>query len=133
MEIDMYAKIQKGKSNSYMLIQVKEQATLNPRINTGNDIWDYMIAQQETSGECGDDEESSKQSGYFLETIGVENGGPFIVLSPAGYTYAYGNPNHELHMMCNVSIAHVNVDGVSYLTDGNVYILNDEGQTIQRI
>lgn len=133
MEIDMYAKIQKGKSNSYMLIQVKAQATLNARINTGNDVWDYMIAQQETSGGCGDDDQSSKMAGCFLESIGVESENPFIVLSSAGYVYAYGNPNCELQTMCNVSIAHVNVDGVSYLTDGNVYILNDEGQTIQRI
>lgn len=129
----MYAKIQKGKSNSYMIVQVKAQATINARINTGNDVWDYMIAQQETSGGCGDDEQSSKIAGYFLESIGVESENPFIVLSPAGYVYAYGNPNCELQTMCNVSIAHVNVDGVSYLTDGNVYILNDEGQTIQRI
>lgn len=129
----MYVKIQKGKSNSYMLIQVKAQATLNARINTGNDVWDYMIAQQETSGGCGDDSQNSKQAGCFLEEIGVESGNTFIILSPAGYTYAYGNPNCELKEMCNVSIANVNVDGVSYLTEGSVYILNDEGKTIQRI
>lgn len=129
----MYVKIQKGNSNSYMLIQVKAQATINARINTGNDVWDYMIAQQETSGGCGNDDQNLKHSEYFLEAIGVESGNPFIILSPSGYIYSYGNPNCELQAMCNVSIAHVNVDGVSYLTEGNVYILNDNGQTIQKI
>lgn len=129
----MYAKIQKGKSQSYMIIQSNAQITTNARACTGNEVWDYMIAQQETGGKCGDDDKNAKYCACFLETLGVDDVAPFIILTECGKNYAYGNPNNELSVVCNMSIAHVNVDGVSYLTEGNVYILNDNGQTIQKI
>lgn len=129
----MYAKIQKGKTQSYMIIQSNAQITTNARACTGSDVWDYMIAQQETCGHCGDDDKNAKFAACFLETLGVDTKSPFIILTEVGKLYSYGNPNCELSTICNLSIAHVNVDGVSYLTEGNIYILNDNGQTIQKI
>lgn len=128
----MYAKIQKGNSQSYMLIHSDTQITTNPRITTGVDVWDYMVAQQETTGQCGDDSTNSNLSANVLHLLGVEDNSPFLIITQPNPIYYYGNVEHNPRME-NTCIAHVNVDGVSYLTEGNVYILNDNGQTIQKI
>jgi hypothetical protein len=128
----MYAKIQKGKSQSYMLIHSDAQITTNPRVTTSVDVWDYMIAQEQTQGKCGDDSQNANLSANVLHSLGVEDGTAFLTITEPNQVYFYGeyeqNPRKE-----NTSLAHVNVDGVSYLTEGNVYILNDNGQTIQKI
>ena len=129
----MYAKIQKGLSQSYMLIHSDSQITINPKRTTSVEEWDYMIAQQETKGECGDDSEHSNFAKGLLEMLGVELGHPFLIITAPNEKWIYGTDSLENFPMKNVSISHVNVDGVSYLTEGNVYILNDNGQTIQRI
>ena len=129
----MYAKIQKGLSQSYMLIHSDSQITINPKRITSVEQWDYMIAQQETKGECGNDNEHSNFAKALLEMLGVEIGQPFIIITTPNEKWIYGTDSLENFPMKNVSISHVNIDGVSYLTEGNVYILNDKGQTIQRI
>lgn len=128
----MYAKIQKGNSQSYMLIHSDAQITINPRVTTSVDVWDYMIAQEQTQGKCGDDTQNAKESAFLLHELGVEDGKPFLIITEPNRTYLYGECEHSPKME-NTSLAHVNVDGVSYLTEGNVYILNDKGQTIQKI
>lgn len=127
----MYAKIQKGNSQSYMLIHSDAQITTNPRKATSFVTWDYMIAQEQTQGKCGGDSENAKKSAFLLHELGVEDGRPFLIITESNRTYLYGECEYAPH--ADPYIAHVNVDGVSYLTEGNVYILNDEGQTIQKI
>jgi hypothetical protein len=127
----MYAKIQKGLSQSYMLIHSDAQITTNPRKETSFEAWDYMIAQEQTQGKCGGDSQNAKESAFLLHELGVEDGKPFLIITEPNRTYLYGECEYTPH--ANPWIAHVNVDGVSYLTEGNVYILNDKGQTIQKI
>ncbi|MBQ2319183.1 MAG: hypothetical protein II378_03335 [Clostridia bacterium] len=127
----MYAKIQKVLSQSYMLIHSDAQITTNPRKATSFVTWDYMIAQEQTQGKCGSDSENAKKSAFLLHELGVEDGKPFLIITESNRTYLYGECEYAPH--ADPYIAHVNVDGVSYLTEGNVYILNDEGQTIQKI
>ena len=129
----MYAKIQKGLSQSYMLVHSDTQITINPKRATSVEQWDYMIAQQETAGQCGDDNEHSSYASGLLEILGVESGKPFLVITAPNEKWIYGTDREEKFPMKNVYISHVNVDGVSYLTEGNIYILNDKGQTIQKI
>jgi hypothetical protein len=129
----MYAKIQKGNSQSYMLIQSDAQITVNARRVTSIEQWDYMIAQQETKGECGDDSEHANFAKGLLEMLGVELGQPFLIITAPNEKWVYGSDYIEKFPMKNISIAHVNIDGVSYLTEGNIYILNDKGQTIQKV
>lgn len=128
----MYAKIQKGNSQSYMLIHSDAQITINPRVTTSVDVWDYMIAQQQTQGKCGDDTQNANLSANVLHLLGVEDGTAFLIITEPNQVYLYGESEHSPRME-NTSLAHVNIDGVSYLTEGNIYILNDKGQTIQKI
>lgn len=127
----MYAKIQKGNSQSYMLIHSDAQITINPRKATSFETWDYMIAQEQTQGKCGGDSENAKASAFLLHELGVEDGKPFLIITEPNRTYLYGE--REYSPKPEMWVAHVNVDGVSYLTEGNIYILNDKGQTIQKI
>ena len=127
----MYAKIQKGNSQSFMLIHSDAQITINPRKEISFEAWDYMIAQEQTQGKCGGDSQNAKESAFLLHELGVEDGKPFLIITEPNRTYLYGECEYAPH--ANPWIAHVNVDGVSYLTEGNVYILNDKGQTIQKI
>jgi hypothetical protein len=129
----MYAKIQKGLSQSYMLIHSEAQITINPKRTTSVEQWDYMVAQQETKGECGDDNEHANFAKGLLEMLGVELGQPFLVITAPNEKWIYGTDCKEKFPIKNISISHVNVDGVSYLTEGSIYILNDNGQTIQKI
>lgn len=128
----MYAKIQKGKSQSYMLIYSNAQITINPRVTTSVDVWDYMIAQEKTQGKCGDDETNSNFVVNVLHLLGVEDEAAFLTITEPNKVYLYGECEHSPRME-NTSLAHVNVDGISYITEGNIYILNDKGQTIQKI
>ena len=128
----MYAKIQKGNSQSYMLIHSDAQITINPRVTTSVDVWDYMIAQEQTQGKCGDDNQNANLSANVLHLLGVEDGTAFLIITEPNQVYLYGECEHGPRME-NISLAHVNIDGVSYLTEGNIYILNDKGQTIQKI
>lgn len=129
----MYAKIQKGLSQSFMLIHSDAQITINPRVAVFDELWDYMCQQQETSGKCGDDINNAEQSAFVLQKLSVSQGQPFLILYETGRTFWYGLPERPKFKGVDVSVAHVNIDGVSYLTEGNVYILNDKGQTIQKI
>lgn len=128
----MYAKIQKGNSQSYMLIHSDAQITINPRVTTSVDVWDYMVAQEQTQGKCGDDSQNANLSANVLHLLGVEDGTAFLTITEPNQVYLYRECEHGPRME-NTSLAHVNVDGVSYLTEGNIYILNDNGQTIQKI
>lgn len=129
----MYAKIQKGNSQSYMLIQSDAQITVNSRVPVFDELWDYMCQQQETAGKCGDDSNNAQQSAIVLQKLGVIQGQPFLILYETDRVFWYGSPERPKFKGIDLSVAHVNVDGVSYLTEGNVYILNDKGQTIQKI
>lgn len=133
MEIDMYAKIQKGNSQSYVLIHSDAQITINPRVAVFDTIWDYMCQKQETAGKCGDDSNSAEQSAIVLQKLGVSQGQPFLILYETDRVFWYGSQDKPQFQGIDLSVAHVNVDGVSYITEGNIYILNDEGQTIQKI
>lgn len=129
----MYAKIQKGNSQSYMLIQSDAQITVNQRVPVFDELWDYMIAQQETAGKCGDDSNNAQQCAKVLSKLGVPSGQAFLILCETDKTFWYGLPERPEFKGIDLSVAHVNVDGVSYLTEGKIYILNDNGQTIQKI
>jgi hypothetical protein len=129
----MYAKIQKGNSQSYMLIHSDAQITLNARAVTSEETWDYMCQQQATEGKCGDDSTLSGYVANLLRLLGVESGQPFIVLYETDRVFFYGSNDMPDFKMRNVSLACVNIDGVNYITEGNVYVLNDKGQTIQKI
>lgn len=128
----MYVKIQKGKSNSFMILHSDAQVTTNPRITTSIDVWDYMIAQEKTQGKCGDDNVNAEFAANALHLLGVEDNTAFLTICEPNYVYLYGECTHGPRME-NVSLAHVNVDGVGYITEGKIYILNENGQTIQKI
>ena len=129
----MYVKIQKGNSNSYMMVESKAQVTLNQRVPVFDELWDYMCQQQASSGRCGDDSNNANQSADVLHKLGVGLGQPFLIINEVDRVFWYGSPERPEFKGIELSIAHVNVDGVSYLTEGKVYILNENGQTIQKV
>lgn len=129
----MYAKIQKGHSSSYMIIESKAQITLNARVPVFDELWDYMCQQQASSGKCGDDSKKADLSADILNKLGVGLGQPFIILYETDRVFWYGNDERPEFRGVDISIAHVNIDGISYITEGNIYILNDKGQTIQKV
>ena len=128
----MYVKIQKGKSNSFMILHSDAQVTTNPRVTTGVDTWDYMVAQEKTQGKCGDDKANADFATNVLHLLGVEDNTPFLTICEPNFVHLYGECTYSPRME-NTSLAHVNVDGVSYITEGKIYILNENGQTIQKI
>ena len=129
----MYAKIQKGKQDSYMIIESEAQITVNARVPVFDYLWDYMCQQQETAGKCGDDNQNALLVSDILQKLGVNSGQPFLIMYETDKMFWYGMPEQPEFKGKDISVAHVNIDGVSYLTEGNVYILNDKGQTIQKI
>ncbi len=116
-----------------MLIHSDAQITINPRVAVFDELWDYMCQQQASSGKCGDDNNNANQSADVLHKLGVGLGQPFLILYETDRVFWYGSPERPEFKGIDLSVAHVNIDGVSYLTEGNVYILNDKGQTIQKI
>jgi hypothetical protein len=92
-----------------------------------------MCQQQASSGKCGDDSNNANQSADVLHKLGVGLGQPFLILYETDRVFWYGSPERPEFKGIDLSIAHVNVDGVSYITEGNIYILNDKGQTIQKV
>lgn len=128
----MYAKIEKGNSGNYMLLEVKAQVSFGSKRVIGLDVWDYMIAQEQTNGECYDDSEHAANADRLLELLGFGNGEPLIFLPEPRYKPRYGCTN-EVVPTGNVTISGINVDGVNYLTTGNIFIVNECGKTIQRV
>lgn len=128
----MYAKIEKGNSGHYMLLEVKTQVSFGPKRTTGLDTWDYMNAQEQTEGQCGDDSEHSGYARGLFELLGIEADTPVLLLPEPNYKPRYGCADGDAPVG-NVTVSCINVDGVSYLTTGSIFVVNDRGQTIQRV
>lgn len=129
----MYVKIQKGNSGSYMIVKSDAQVTINPRVPVFDEVWDYMCQQQASAGKCGDDSKNADIASDILKKLCVGLGQPFLILYETDRVFWYGCPEQPKFKGIDISVAHVNIDGVSYLTEGKIYILNDKGQTIQKI
>lgn len=63
-----------------MLLEVKTQVSFSPKRTTGLDTWDYMNAQEQTEGQCGDDSEHSGYARGLFELLGIEADTPVLLL-----------------------------------------------------
>lgn len=129
----MYAKIQKGTSDNFMLIEPATQITLGGTVKVSGELWDYIIAQEKNLG-YADDNINSQNAVVAFKKLGIEPSlaEPIIVLPEPNYEPIYGTERTGV-LPEEVNMKLVNVDGINYVTGGNIYIINDNGKTFQRV
>lgn len=126
----MYVKIEKDYSSNFLLIEAKE---VDMRMSSFNMTFsDYIsglvipLFKDDTSPEqqLPSKEAMEKLSNMFPEHFIWDNIRPITDQC---------NPIDEKTCDCNLTIKGVIADGIGYVTSGRIYILNDKGQTIQKI
>lgn len=126
----MYVKIQKDNSENYILLEADNIELSYVKIPTSfknycQNLLIYMID--------ADSSDTSKYAAEVLETIfkDVPTGGVVATCMSVYDCKSKWEKEDAADFSC--SIKGVRVDGVPYITCGNIYIMNNKGQTIQRI
>lgn len=125
----MYAKIQKDFSQHYLLIEGKEIELCPSFVNTDSDIYyDGIVSCLQKY-----DEERNKKfnvSEYLWEIFREYDWNTKPVTS-----VEIDMPHREdaISSWAGANIKGIAVDGQRYITCGSIYILNDKGQTIQKV
>ena len=125
----MYAKIQKDMSCNYILIESNDIELSFSTIKTNyenyvRNILPCLIAYNE--------EENIRNKVYeHLQTI--FNCTDWLNVKPATNLCLYDCKENNIELNCNCDVKGIKVDGTYYVTCGNIYIMNDKGQTIQKI
>lgn len=126
----MYVKIEKDYSSNFLLIEAKE---VDMRISSFNMAsFDYIsglvipLFKDDASPDqqCLSKEAMEKLSRMFPEHFIWDN------IRPVS---EHCNLIDTKICDCNLTIKGVIADGIGYVTSGRIYILNDKGQTIQKI
>ena len=126
----MYVKIEKDYSNNFLLIEAKEVDIRNVSFNMtlSNYISGLVIPlfKDDTLPEqqCLSKEAREKLANLFPSGFIWDNIRPVSEYC--------SNIDKEI-CECNCFIKGVVADGIGYVTSGRIYILNDNGQTIQKI
>lgn len=126
----MYAKIQKDNSENYILIQAQNIELSYTKVPTSfknycQDVLIYLL-DNDTSG-------NAKYAADALMSIFKDvptNAVPATCMSIYDCK-SYWETIDAVDFSC--SIKGIKVDDTYYVTCGNIYIMNDSGQTIQRI
>ena len=125
----MYAKIQKDFSQHYLLIEGKEIELCPSFVNTDSDTYyDGIVSCLQEY-----DEERNKKfkvSEYLWEIFREYDWNTKPVTS-----VEMNMPHREdaISSWNGANIKGIVVDGQRYITCGSIYILNDKGQTIQKV
>lgn len=123
----MYVKIEKDYSNNFLILEAKEV-----EIRTGI----FTMAYSEYINGLVI---PATESGWEKQTFST------IAKDAIKYIYKHATwesiiPVTEYYIGttdelcdCNCALKGISVDGKNYITCGNIYVLNDKGQTIQRV
>lgn len=125
----MYVKIQKDLSSTYILLEAKDVELCFYSYNTtySNYIRNFL------ADILAPDIELSVHSGIGETLKNMFGTVDFLNLRPAT-NYCFGDCKEDIIQIdCSCSIKGVKVNGIYYITCGNIYVMNDNGQTIQRL
>ena len=126
----MYVKIEKDNSDNFLLIEAKEVDMRSSSFMMK--LSDYVsgvvipLFKEDILPEqqCLSKEAKEKLAGIFPKHFIWDNIRPVSECCDSTDTNTYE---------CNLAIKGVIADGIGYVTSGRIYILNDKGQTIQKI
>lgn len=125
----MYVKIQKDLSDTYILLEATdiELCFFSPNTTYMNYIRNFL------SDILAPDVALSVHSDIGEQIKNMFGVVDFLNLRPAtNYTF-YDCKEGNIELDCSCSIKGVKVNGTYYVTCGNIYVMNDKGQTIQKI
>lgn len=126
----MYVKIEKDYSDNFLLIEAKEvdMRSSSFMMKLSDYVSGIVIPL------CEENWLSEKQN------LSKEAREKLPNLFPEGFIWdnirpisEYCNVINENEIECNCCIKGIIADGIGYVTSGRIYILNDKGQTIQKI
>jgi hypothetical protein len=129
----MYVKIEKDISGNYLLLEAKQIDMRN--MSFMMELKDYinglvlpLIEDGSITKEarCFSREGREKLSSILPPCFAWENVKSVTDIDP------YAKDTDESYN-CNCAVKGIIADGICYITYGNIYILNDKGQTIQRV
>lgn len=125
----MYVKIEKDMSGNYLLLEAKQvdMRSISCMMNLTDYINGLVVPLIEDVG-LKEQQSLSDEAKKVLKDI-----------TPPHFIWQNVKPVTDIMCMedveynCNCAVKGVIADGICYVTFGNIYILNDNGQTIQRI
>lgn len=126
----MYVKIEKDYSDNFLLIEAKEvdmrQVSFNMTLSNYVSGLVIPLFKDDTLPEqkCLSKEATEKLACMFPKYFIWDNIRPVSERCNQIDVDEYD---------CNLTIKGVIADGIGYVTSGRIYILNDKGQTIQKI
>jgi len=123
----MYIKIEKDYSNNFLILEAKEVEIRNSIFTMAYSeyINGLVIPATENGLEKQTFSTIAKDAiKYIYKNATWESIIPVT-------EYYIGNTDEERD--CDCALKGISVDGKNYITCGNIYVLNDKGQTIQRI
>lgn len=123
----MYVKIEKDYSNNFLILEAKEVEIRNGIFTMAYSeyINGLVIPATENGLERQTFSTIAKDAiKYIYKHATWESIIPVT-------EYYMGNQDEQCD--CNCALKGISVDGKNYITCGNIYVLNDKGQTIQRI
>lgn len=125
----MYAKIQKDMSCNYILIESNDIELCFSTIKSNYEdyVRNFLFCLL-----CYDEETNNRHhiGKQLQEIFGVCD---WSSLKPATNWCLYDCKEVPMDFNCSCDIKGVKVNGTCYVTCGNIYIMNDKGQTIQKI
>lgn len=123
----MYAKIQKDMSDNYLLLEAKQIELRNVRccIELNEYVDNLIIPLNKEFFEEKPISAKVKQILYDLL--------PAHTIYDNIKVVTEHSCQEDIVYNANLALGCVLADGVPYITCGNIYILNDKGQTIQKI
>lgn len=125
----MYAKIQKDMSCNYILIESNDIELSYSTIKTDYENYVRNILPCLI---CYNEENNIRKKVYdYIKTI--FNGVDCPNIKPSTNWCLYDCQEVPIDINCNCDIKGIKVNGTYYITCGNIYIMNDKGQTIQKV
>ena len=125
----MYAKIQKDMSSNYILIESND---IELSFSTIKSNYENYVRNILPCLICYNEEDNVRNKVYeYLQTIFGNT--DWLNVKPATNWCLYDCKEVQMDVNCNCDIKGIKVNGTYYVTCGNIYIMNDSGQTIQRI
>lgn len=125
----MYVKIQKDLSSTYILLEAKDVELCFYSYNTAysNYIRNFLADILAPDIEISVHSDIGETLKNMFGTV------DFLNLRPAT-NYCFRDCKEDIIQIdCSCSIKGVKVNGIYYITCGNIYVMNDNGQTIQRL